>query len=48
VVELGGALGDLNVQQLQILDFTKQSHKDGIEVNSEEALRSNWCILSNK
>jgi len=48
VVELGRTLGNLDIQKLEILDFTKKSHKDRVKVDSEETLWSNRSLLSNE
>ncbi len=39
--------GNLVIEELKILNFTKQSDKDRVKVYSEEAFGSNVCLLSN-
>ncbi len=48
LVKNGSLLGDLVVEKLKILDLTEESDEDRVEVNSEEALGSNWSLFSNQ
>jgi hypothetical protein len=34
------------IKKLQILNFTQESDENGVEVDSEESLGCNWCLLS--
>jgi hypothetical protein len=36
----------LVIKKLQILNFTKESDENGVEVDSEESLGCNWGLLS--
>jgi len=36
------------VEELKILNLTKKSNKNGVKIDSEEALRSDWGLFSNQ
>jgi hypothetical protein len=39
-VKIGGTLGHFDVDKLQVLDFTEQTHEDGVEVDANKAFIS--------
>jgi hypothetical protein len=46
LVQNGSFLRYLVIKKLQILNFTEESDENGVEIDSEESLGCNWCLLS--
>ena len=46
LVKERGSLWDLDVEEEQVLDFSQESDKDWVEVDSDESLDGEWGLLS--